>query len=143
MYTFVLVVDSANHLFTAEKIAERVGNPNVEADGRSVVESPNGPRDGWIAVSAFNSEGYDYPEENYEILKAAIATAQMDKPLPFLIEGRDTNTSLANDLLTSLDVNTKTIIDNDHGIIAELPVFKKLAEMGIDWLHQESLPHFD
>lgn len=143
MYTFILVIDSGNQSFTARSIAAKIGVATEEASGRTVVEGPNGPSDGWIAVSAFNSDGYDYPEENYEKIKMAIETARMEKPLFFLIEGRDTNTSLADDLVASLDADTKTIIDNDHGIIAELSAFKKLVEMRVNWPFLSNLPCFD
>lgn len=143
MYTFFLVIDSANQSITPRSIAARIGTPTEEASGRCVVEGANGPIDGWIAVSSFNSDGYDMVEENYETLKIAIQTAKMSKPLFFLIEGRDTNTSLADDLLASFSAETNAIIDNDHGIIAELPVFKKLSEIGFNWLYQGDMPDFD
>lgn len=143
MYTFFLVIDSANQSITPKSIAARVGAATEETSGRCVVKGVNGPVDGWIAVSSFNSNGYDMVEESYEELKVAIEKLKMGKPLFFLVEGRDTNTSLADDLLASFDAGTKAVIDNDHGIIAELAVFKKLSEMGVNWLYQEHIPDLD
>ena len=139
MYTFRLVVDSAQQVFTAQGIAARIGVAREEIGGRSIVEGLNGPHDGWLAISAFNSDGYDCDEESYERLKILIEAIKINNPRFFLIEGRDTNSSLANDLLMSLDVNIKTVIDNDHGLIEELIVFRRLAEMGVDWLYKSGI----
>lgn len=136
MYTFIMVVDSVQNAITAKCLAGKIGFAREEPNGRFVVDGPGGVSDGWIAISSFDSTGHDYDPDNYERLKQLMLINDIKRPSFFLVEGRDTITSLASDLLNVLDVNIKTLLDNDHGLIEKLEVFKGLAESGVDWLNR-------
>jgi hypothetical protein len=102
MYTLVLVVDSISQPITAKNLLEKIGVVREESNGRCVVDGPKGMGDGWIAISPFDSTGHDYDPDNYERLKRLLLVNDIKHPNFFLVEGRDTTTSLANDLLKAM-----------------------------------------
>jgi len=79
------------------------------SDGRVVIEKTNG----WISVEELNDPFSDYDEtEKNKVF------SKIDNPAGFLVEWR--NDGELQILLDELEKDGNVVIDNDHGIIAQL-----------------------
>lgn len=126
MYTFFLMVEPPVAADWPCQLLKRLGRVYRD-DGYFLVTAPAGMEDGWIAVSQVEPvmESQNDMEQVYSLIK---------DPVRFMVEGRDTKTNYANQLLLSIGDSTKGIIDNDHGYIASVRSFQSLARAQVLWL---------
>jgi hypothetical protein len=130
MYTFILIVDSSAKPKCVSDFLRGLGEIKQQAGERRLVAGPNGMKDGWIAITPQDDVVTDFDAD-----ELAKVTAKISDPSYFVVEGRDTTTSFANDFVLSLDNSLNAMIDNDHGCIATVSHFKNLVRAGKDWLY--------
>lgn len=127
MYVFFLMVEPPVAANWPMQLLKRLGSVRRDDDGGFVVTARRGMDDGWIAVTQVDS----VIESQQDMERVS---SMVKDPLFFMVEGRDTKTNFANQLLLSIDDTTKTVIDNDHGYIDSLKSFQTLARAGVAWL---------
>jgi hypothetical protein len=130
MYTFILIVDSPKEIERAGSFLGQLGAVQYESSGRSMVEAPSGAADGWIAIIPGNDVVSDYEPEDLAKIKQKVKHPQF-----FVVEGRDTTTSFANDFVLSIRDDLIAWVDNDHGYIEEITRLKARILSGFDWLY--------
>jgi hypothetical protein len=133
MYTFILIVDARFSPERAGDFLKNLGAVRLEPNGRYLVEGNGGMDDGWIAISHRDSIAEDYDERELQLIKKNI-----QDPKFFLVEGRDTKTAFANNLVLGLGGSMNVFVDNDHGRIASIDSIGHLISTGVDWLHTSS-----
>jgi hypothetical protein len=131
MYTFILIVDESNKPQQAGDFLKTLGVVEDQADGRFMVAGEGGMEDGWIAITCDNSIFDDYESDELKKINASIGD-----PCFFMVEGRDTLTNFANEFILDFDGSIDALIDNDHGLIADMDTIKNLAHRKENWLHK-------
>jgi len=130
MFTFLIISGDQNIAADVHQVFSTLGVPKQEPGGRFVVESASGMKDGWIAFQPIIDIQHDYDaNELVEIGK------KIKNPSFFLIEGRNGTVNFSNKFILGFNPVGKVMIDNDHGIIAELLDIKEKIRSGEDWLH--------
>jgi len=135
MYTFFLTMESPVASDWPVQILKNLGRV-YQDDGFLIVIAPAGMQEGWIAISEV--EPIMESQEH-----AALVHSVIKDPVRFMVEGRDTKTNFANQLLLALDDSTKTVIENDQGCVACAISFKALAKAGISWLTISNVEELD
>jgi len=133
MFTFLIISDFDRIADSAYQAFSEIGAPRRESDKRFVVESPNGMEGGWIAFQPIDNAQYDYEMDELKEIKSRIKN-----PSFFLVEGRDGEKKFSTIFIQKFSPPDKVLIDNDHGLIADLMEIKKKTESGADWLHLSS-----
>jgi hypothetical protein len=133
MFTFLIISDADSISASAYQAFSAIGNPEENTRGRLVVESANGMKDGWIAFQPIENIQYDYETEELEEIKTLISN-----PSFYLIEGRNGVVNFSNVFIQNFSPSGKVLIDNDHGMIADLAEVKGKIQSGEDWLYLSS-----
>jgi hypothetical protein len=129
MFTFILVAKFPNIPLSPEALLLNLGLVRAESDGRYLVESANRKEDGWICAYRDDDVISDFDPE--EIAKLDTGSA----PIAFfIVEGGYGSKMYADRFLRNLPTGLGYIIDNDHGCISSVEVFKKKLDNGEDWL---------
>ncbi|MBI3101906.1 MAG: hypothetical protein HYY98_10190 [Burkholderiales bacterium] len=133
MFSFIIIsnLDSiSNEVLSA--ISE-IGKIRKEAGGRLIVESSEGMKNGWLAFQSIKDAQCDYESDELEKIKQII-----NNPSFYLIEGRNGAVNFSNTFIQKLSTPDRVLIDNDHGMIADLIKVKEKIKLGEDWLHSSS-----
>lgn len=133
MFTFLIISDFDRIADNVYQVFTAIGSPRNETNGRIVVESPRGMEGGWIAFQPIENVQYDYEVDELEAIKSRIKN-----PSFFLIEGRDGEGKFSAAFIQKFCSPGTVLIDNDHGVIADLVDIKEKVESGMDWLHLPS-----
>lgn len=133
MFTFLIISDFDRITDSVYQAFAAIGTPRSEPDKRFVVESSTGMEGGWIAFQPIEDVQYDYGMDELEEIKSRIKN-----PSFFLVEGRDGEDKFSTIFIQKFSPPDKVLIDNDHGLIADLMEIKAKIESGADWLHLSS-----
>jgi len=133
MFSFIVISDLDNIFDRVFQAFSQIGSPRREAGGRLIVESSEGMKDGWIAFQPIESIQYDYEVDELKKIKHTISN-----PSFYLIEGRNGVVNFSNNFIQKLNPSGIILIDNDHGVIADLLEVKEKIKSGKDWLHLSS-----
>lgn len=133
MFTFLVISDFDRIADNVYQVFAAIGTPRNEINGRLLVESPEGMDGGWIAFQPIEDVQYDYELDELEAIKSRIKN-----PSFFLIEGRDGEGNFSAAFIQKFFPPGIVLIDNDHGLIADLAEIKEKVESGADWLHLSS-----
>lgn len=111
-------------------LLKSVGPVRSEPGGRYIVEGEFRREDGWIGITRDDSIYLDYDAD--EINKIGLL---IENPAFFIVEGSLGNKMYQNQLLNSLPIDARYLIDNDHGSIMDVPSYQNALLNGVDWLH--------
>jgi len=133
MFSFLIISDGVDISSNVYQAFSLIGSPRKETGGRFVVESIGGMRDGWIAFQPIEDGQHDYEMEELDEIKKTVKN-----PSFYLIEGRNGVINFANEFIKKFSYSGNILIDNDHGLIADLTQIKINAELKKDWLYLSS-----
>ena len=132
MFTFIVIFGNSEGGQLIRMALESLGPVSEEAGGRAVVKSVDGASGGWIASQILSTVEDDYEEEEVEAFKH-----YFPNPRYALVEGRDgPATIFSSPFVLALSTSHTFLIDNDHGMIADLQVVQQLAQNGTNWLYK-------
>jgi len=133
MFNFLIISDTSDTPSSVYRAFSSIGIPRKEAEGRFIVESTGGMKDGWIAFQPIEDAQHDYETEELEAIRKTVKN-----PSFYLIEGRNGKVNFADEFIKKFTHSGKILIDNDHGLIADLVQVKKSIESGKNWLYSSS-----
>jgi len=134
MFTFILICESSTAPSSAGIFLDPIGRPRKEPGDRFVLEEIGGMKNGWAAVVRVDAVASEYEEDDMLKIKGIFRN-----PAFFIFEGRDVLTRFSDRCLFAINDSLSALIDNDHGLIERVSVFKKLAANGKDWLHTANI----
>lgn len=133
MFSFLIISNIDNISESIYQVFSEIGSPRKEIGGRFIVEGNGGMKDGWIAFQPIENIQYDYDVDELEEIKSRISN-----PSFYLIEGRNGTVDFSDIFIQKFSPSGEVLIDNDHGMIADLVKVKGRIESREDWLHLSS-----
>lgn len=133
MFSFLIISNIENLSDNVYQVFSQIGAAKKESEGRLIVESSAGMKDGWIAFQPIENIQYDYEIDELEKIKN-----QIKNPSFYLIEGRNGIVDFSNKFIQKFNPLGNVLIDNDHGMIVELVEIKRKIELKEDWLRSSS-----
>ncbi len=133
MFSFLIISNIENLSDNVYQVFSQIGAAKKESEGRLIVESSAGMKDGWIAFQPIENIQYDYEIDELEKIKN-----QIKNPSFYLIEGRNGIVDFSNNFIQKFNPLGNVLIDNDHGMIVKLVEIKRKIELKEDWLCSSS-----
>jgi hypothetical protein len=133
VFNFLIISNAREIPTSVYRALSSIGSPREETGGRFIVENIDGMKNGWIAFQPIEDVQFDYEMEEIEKIREII-----ENPSFYLIEGRNGEINFANHFIEKFNHPGKILIDNDHGLIADLNQIKRKIKLGKDWLHSSS-----
>jgi hypothetical protein len=133
MFSFLIISNIENLSDNVYQVFSQIGAAKKESEGRLIVESSAGMKDGWIAFQPIENIQYDYEIDELEKIKN-----QINNPSFYLIEGRNGIVDFSNNFIQKFNPLGNVLIDNDHGMIVKLVEIKRKIELKEDWLCSSS-----
>lgn len=133
MFTYILIAPiSENPPLPAELLAKTEG---VQYDymGACMVEGLSRQKDGWIRVTRNDEIRDDYEDGALERIDV-----DPNRSAFYLVEGGVGVKNYAAVFLLYLPTDKFYTIDNDHGCIGDVAMFRNLLLQGKDWLYCKS-----
>ena len=133
MFTFLIISDFDRIAENVYQVFTEIGTPRYETNGRLLIESSTGMEGGWIAFQPIENI-----QDDYEMDELAAIKGRIRNPSFFLIEGRDGEDKFSTAFIRKFCPPGRVLIDNDHGVIADLVEIKERIESGTNWLYLSS-----
>jgi hypothetical protein len=122
MKSVILISDPPLNLATLEKVYQGIAQANRQSSERLVLQGPFG----WFAFEIDQALAKDFDDEGLMKVRSLIDNPSFTQLLYSSAEAAD----LAVSLLPSIGT---ILIDNDHGLIAELEEIKRRIREGSEW----------
>ncbi|MEJ5153015.1 hypothetical protein [Comamonas sp. MYb396] len=130
MFSFLIVSNDINFSNCIFQVFCTMGAPKLEVDGRIFLEADQGMKHGWIACQRIENINDDYEEEELIEINKLVPNASF-----YLVEGRNEKMIFSNELIMKINPLCKVLVDNDHGLIADISVIKNRIKNNQDWLY--------
>jgi hypothetical protein len=134
MYDFVLMAADKSAPANAGDLLEKIGIVTKEAQGRYVVEGRNRREDGWICISRNDEAWRDLEEAEILEISTRLGVPISDVHF-FSVQGGLGQNAYHDIFLSSLAANENYLINNLHGCIADVAVYRGKLAKGIEWLY--------